>query len=103
MPTPSPGALFSPLPARREFMALEVGGRGIRFTEARYPAGLFLPEHAHQRASITVVVDGGFEETGVAARDGRCPTGTLLLRPPRAVHADRMGTAGSHNLEIEVT
>ena len=96
-----PHPVFVPLPAKTEFLSLEVPARGIRCAEALYPAGLKLEEHAHENASITAVVDGSFEETA-AGEPAVCDSGTFVLRPWGSPHADRIGRQGAWNLEIEL-
>jgi AraC family transcriptional regulator len=59
-------------------------------TAMRFPAGLELRAHEHARATIAVVLCGGFAE--VSRSDEReCRAGTVLVEPAAAVHANRFG------------
>jgi AraC family transcriptional regulator len=59
-------------------------------TAMRFPAGLALPAHEHARATIAVVLRGGFTE--VSRREEReCRPGTVLVEPAGTAHANRFG------------
>jgi AraC family transcriptional regulator len=92
---------YSPVPARGEFGLRQASAGGFAFSEARYPPGLRIGRHAHERPLVTVVLGGGFEENGPGRADS-CAPGSLILRPAGAPHADAVGRSGSHNLEIEL-
>jgi AraC family transcriptional regulator len=92
---------FAPVPARGEFGLRQASAGGFAFSEACYPPGLRIGRHAHERTLVTVVLGGGFEESG-PGRTASCAPGTLIVRPPGAPHADSIGRAGTHNLEIEL-
>jgi AraC-like DNA-binding protein len=56
----------------------------------RFPAGLELAAHEHARATVAVVLCGGFAEvSGKAERE--CPSGSVLVEPAGTVHANRFG------------
>ncbi len=74
----------------------------MRCAEAAYPPGLVLAEHSHENASITVVLDGSFDESGPRAARSRCARWSVVVRPWGAPHTDRIGQEGARNLEIEL-
>jgi AraC family transcriptional regulator len=92
---------FSPVPARGEFGLRQASAGGFAFSEARYPPCLRIGRHAHERPLVTVVLGGGFDEIG-PGRSASCASGSLILRPAGALHADAIGRSGTHNLEIEI-
>jgi AraC family transcriptional regulator len=92
---------YSPVPARGEYGLRQASAGGFAFSEACYPPGLRIGHHAHERPLITVVLGGGFEESG-PGRAASCAPGSLILRPAGALHADAIGRSGTHNLEIEL-
>ena len=66
----------------------------------RYAAGLDQPAHAHDAAHVSLVVAGGFSETGSR---GACTiaAGRTGLRPDGLRHAVRFGSAGAIVLTFE--
>jgi AraC family transcriptional regulator len=102
MPGANTPAAFLPLPARSEYVSSEVALPGLRCAEARYPAGLRLPEHAHENACLTVVLSGSVEESCRSLSPIACREGTLLVRPWGEPHSDRVGGGGVGLLEIEL-
>jgi len=97
----SAAPLFSPFPARLEYLLREVDTRRLRCAEAEYPAGLRLAEHAHENACLTVILAGSVAESGSDVRSQSCAEGTLVLRPWGLPHEDRVGPRGVRLLEIE--
>ena len=61
-----------------------------RLIDVSYRGGLHQPEHAHARASITVVLFGSIQERSSAGHAVAGPM-AVLLKPVGAVHADRFG------------
>lgn len=61
---------------------------------------LSIPPHAHERATVTILLSGTFEE-GYRARHERCSRGSVLFRPSGECHSDRFGSAGGYNLVME--
>lgn len=100
-----PAPVTLPLPARREYLTSEAALRGLRCAEARYPAGMRIPEHVHERPSITVVTAGALIERRRRGRGHDAVDfveGWLVTRPRGAPHANDVGAAGVTNVEIEI-
>jgi AraC family transcriptional regulator len=91
-----------------EHVALTYGSRrssaceldGLRVTEAWFPPRLVLPSHFHERASVAVILEGGFDGTvGGATHD--CPRSTVLVEPAGERHANRFAPTGAHVLVVQ--
>ena len=84
--------------ALQEYVPVDTGtcGRlsadtaGITVAELRFPAGARLPQHAHQRATITVTLEGEFE-TGLGARCYQNPLHAVLAKPAGEEHSNAFG------------
>ncbi len=66
------------------------------FSEVRlstYPAGLAMGAHAHDEASLSLVLSGSYEET-IRSRCGDHDSGALLVCPSFETHAQVFGPAG---------
>jgi AraC family transcriptional regulator len=62
-----------------------------------------IPMHAHPRATVTIPIEGAFEERYAGrGRSEICGRWSVLYRPPAAPHADRFGREGVRNLVIEI-
>ena len=92
-------SLFEPVTLGAVVRAVDAGA--LRVIETRYPAHLRLESHVHRRASLTCVLDGGFEET-VRNRAFECGPHTFLFKPAGERHANRYGSSGAHCLLIEI-
>lgn len=95
--------LIMPLPARTEFVTVETRLRALRCAEARYPPRLAIQEHVHQKASITLILNGSFVEAQGRVTKADCRAGTAIFRRAGEPHANFIGQAGARNLEIELT
>jgi AraC family transcriptional regulator len=73
---------------------------GFLVSEVAFPPALALPRHHHERACLTVMLDGVFSER-IGERDLGCVRGTILAKPPYEPHSDRFGVGGSRQLIIE--
>jgi AraC-like DNA-binding protein len=73
--------------------------RSIRAGVERLPAGYNCPRHQHVDSSVTVVLEGTFEQAGYFGRIVVGP-GDVLLQPTLDCHADRMLSAGLRLLRI---
>jgi AraC family transcriptional regulator len=93
--------VFVRVPANHDDCLREVAVAGFLFTESRHAPGLLIPPHAHERATITVLLRGTFDE-GYRARRESCRDGSVLLRPSGECHSDCFGSAGGYNLVIEL-
>ncbi|HSA57339.1 MAG TPA: AraC family transcriptional regulator [Gemmatimonadaceae bacterium] len=79
-------------------VSLEVPGG--RVMVARFPGLLRMPPHVHERACVTVVLDGAFTER-VCGRDRECRRGTVLAKPGLERHDDRFVRTGSRQIILE--
>ena len=98
--TTRPGARA---PVRVSFGATTVrriDSGGFLASEVVFPPALSLPRHYHERACLTVMLDGVFSER-IAARELVCVRGSILAKPPHEAHSDLFGRAGSRHLIIE--
>ncbi|HEX3467703.1 MAG TPA: helix-turn-helix domain-containing protein [Candidatus Elarobacter sp.] len=79
--------------AHRGRLLSEVRRDEIAVLDIGYEAESVLSEHRHDRAYVSVLVDGTYTEL----RDGvprRCLPGTAIVHPPGEVHADYFAAAG---------
>jgi AraC family transcriptional regulator len=63
---------------------------GFAVADLRFPAGLTLQPHDHQRTTVAVVMSGGFDGWW-NGREGPCGPGTVLVEPAGERHANRFG------------
>ena len=71
-------------------------------TRTRLPARLRLPPHAHQQATLNLVLDGQYSETlGAAAARAYGPA-TLIAKPAGSVHSNQVGEMPVECLVIEM-
>jgi AraC family transcriptional regulator len=68
-----------------KYLTREVGV--FQITHARFPAGLVLAPHVHERACVATTLAGGWNSV-LGRRSYECQTGTLLVEPPTARHAN---------------
>jgi AraC family transcriptional regulator len=62
-----------------------------------------IPMHAHACATLTIPVEGVFEERYYnRVRPETCGSASVLFRPPAERHADLFGRDGTRNLVIEI-
>jgi AraC family transcriptional regulator len=75
---------------------------GFTLTEAWSP-WREIPTHAHAALSITVLLEGAFEERYQPIHAAQsCLTGSLLLRPAGEIHANEVGRGGARTLSLEL-
>ncbi len=68
--------------------------RGLRALVADFPASLHLPRHAHEHATMAVVLSGGFRKH-LARSVQECVPGSLVTEPPGERHANWFGPRGA--------
>lgn len=73
---------------------------GFRLTDARFPSGLVLERHSHERACLTVVLDGSFVER-FRGQELECGVSTLLFKTGGEPHSDLFANTGSWQLIVE--
>src|SRR5579872_357450 len=75
---------------------------GFTITEAFSRPGP-IPMHAHAQLSITILLDGAFEERYQPIQKPRsCRPGTVLVRPAGELHANTLGRDGGRTVSIEL-
>ncbi len=75
---------------------------GFTITEAWSPPRK-IPAHAHAMLSITVLLQGDFEERYQSNfRPNTCVKGSLLIRPAGEIHENSLGNKGGRTLSIEL-
>src|SRR6266508_1439861 len=77
---------------------LDVGA--LRFMELRFPSALVLPSHAHDRPTLAVVMNGGFE-TRLASDVLVCGQSSLRIEPAGSPHTNRFGPMGAHIVVVQ--
>ena len=80
------------------FRGADVGG--FHVARIAFPPKLTLPLHNHPRATVAVVLRGGFDGT---TRGGShpCPTGSILTEPAGEDHGNRFAPAGATVLVVQ--
>lgn len=74
---------------------------GFAVDETRYPGGLELVPHRHERASLCFVLEGGLTER-IGRGERECGAATLIVKPRDEVHSDRFHAGGARCLNIVV-
>jgi AraC family transcriptional regulator len=82
-----PVSLGSPTVVVREL-------RGLRTLLADFPAALHLPRHAHEHATMAVVLSGRFRKQLATGIQEACP-GSLISEPPGERHSNWFGPRGA--------
>ncbi|MEM9556007.1 MAG: AraC family transcriptional regulator [Acidobacteriota bacterium] len=93
---------YAPVPVCDTELLRELRCGSVRLTESRHRAASTIACHAHRRATLTMLVQGSFEESYAARRDIVCVAPAVHVRPAGEPHRDRMGTAGAVNLVLEL-
>jgi AraC family transcriptional regulator len=91
--------------------ALEVTGGGsdlreviagpFRVSAVVFPPHLYLPSHYHEKACVSVILEGRFLQE-FPGRACDCPSGSVLAKPAGERHVDRWFAAPSRHVIIEV-
>ena len=74
---------------------------GLTVSVAQFEPRLRISRHHHERACVTVVLGGAFEEF-FPGRSFRSEAGWILSKPAGEPHADRFGTGGSRQVILEL-
>jgi AraC family transcriptional regulator len=80
------------------FVKLNVPGASA--TLARFPASLRLHPHVHEKACLTVLLDGVMSEH-IGGRERYCEQASVLIKPGLERHDDLCGRSGSTQIIIE--
>lgn len=73
----------------------------FRVSVATYAPELHLPSHYHERACVSAIIAGRFEQR-FGGRICECGPGIVLAKPPAERHADRWFAAPARHLVVEV-
>jgi AraC family transcriptional regulator len=73
---------------------------GASVTLARFPPLLRLPSHIHERACLTVLLDGVMAER-IRGRERYCDRAAVLIKPGLERHDDVFGRGGSAQIIVE--
>lgn len=93
---------FAPVPVLKNELLQEVRAGGLRVTESWHKASSTIPLHAHRWATVTVLIDGSFEEIYKLRSSMACVAPAVHVRPPGEPHVDRLGEIGAHNVVLEI-
>jgi AraC family transcriptional regulator len=74
---------------------------GLSLSENYYPPRLRMPRHAHEPASFSLVLAGGYAET-FSRKTLDCKPSTLVFRPPAESHAVAFADADVRIFRIDV-
>ena len=90
------------VPLRDEDLIRRGSGNGFTITEAWSAPGA-IPRHAHEALSVTILLDGNFDECYKSRHPSQsCAPGSLLIRPPGEIHGNQLGLRGGRTLSIEL-
>ncbi|MEL7060441.1 MAG: helix-turn-helix transcriptional regulator [Acidobacteriota bacterium] len=96
----TPTAACLRIPVRDDEIVARRRLRGLRVVESIHARPI--PSHAHSNPNVTIVLDGGFEETYPHHAPIRCERASVLVRPPGERHANRFGPLGARHLTLEI-
>lgn len=94
---------FAPVPALDTELVQELSLGGLRVTESWHKASQRIALHAHRRATVTVLLDGSWEESYKFRSNIACQAPAVHVRPPGEPHRDQIGNTGAHNLVLEIS
>ncbi|HUF27485.1 MAG TPA: AraC family transcriptional regulator [Gemmatimonadaceae bacterium] len=80
------------------FESVDLGA--FRVSDSRFPAGLRLAPHGHERISFFVVLEGSLDVL-LAGRTHQCLAGTVETKPAGERHGNRFGGAGARVVVVE--
>jgi len=75
--------------------------RGLEVSECAFPAGCRLPEHAHRRASFSLMLEGGYHER-YGSRELVVEPMSVVFMPAAHAHRVEIGPEDAHGLRLEV-
>jgi AraC family transcriptional regulator len=80
------------------FTTVEAGS--FRITDAWFPPRLKLSPHVHDRTSVALMLEGGFD-LSIRGRDLVCRPSTVATEPAGETHGNLVGVEGAHVLVIQ--
>lgn len=72
----------------------------FRISDATFPPGYEIASHFHERAVLSVIVEGRFLQQ-YPGQDCDCPPGGVIVKPPGERHVDRWYDVRSRHLIVE--
>src|SRR5688572_4114436 len=90
---------YSPISHGHEVGSLRLDSFAL--TEATYDARTEVPEHRHECASVTFVLEGEVTER-IERRAETLSQNRILLKPPGTTHSNAFGATGARLLLLEV-
>jgi AraC family transcriptional regulator len=76
---------------------------GFVVSEGSYPPGMRIRRHDHARASLCIVLAGGYDEGyGVAGKSRRAKPGMVIVHPPGEHHQDTHDAVDTRLLTAEI-
>lgn len=89
-------------PSTQGLASAQVRTSSFKVTEASYEPGTKFGAHAHEHASITAVLKGGFvERSGKASEE--CGARSILIKPAAQIHSNAYGDRPTKCLLVAVT
>lgn len=79
---------------------MSVNAVGFEVTDTKFPAGLKLESHYHDRACFSIIMEGGFDE-GMGGKTYELLSASALCKPAGERHSDKFSGAGARVLVIE--
>ncbi len=77
----------------------------LQVTHAWFPPGAFLEAHVHERPTVAVMLEGGFDlvfsSAAIRRRTFECRPGTIITEPACEKHANRFAAAGARVVVIQ--
>jgi AraC family transcriptional regulator len=74
---------------------------GFRVSDIRFEAGLDLPRHTHDRATVAVLLRGSMVQRGDAGRVRECRAATVLVEPAGEPHRNQFAPVGARVLTVQ--
>lgn len=95
------------VPLHEQDLVRRAAANGFTLTEAWSPPRR-IPAHAHAQLSITLLLEGAFEEhyrprNLARRRPHLCRPGCALIRPAGEVHENHLGSPGARTLSLELS
>ena len=94
------GPRLRPVPANTHDLVRAMRAGDLICSESRHRAPI--GAHIHGLATLTLLLEGTFEERYPGRSGTTCLASSALYRPPEEPHADRFGREGARNLVVEI-
>jgi AraC family transcriptional regulator len=72
-------------------------------THVWFPPGVVLEPHVHDRSTLAIILEGGFDLTlqSSGGRTFACPAGTILTQPAGERHANHIAAEGAQGVVLQ--